>query len=164
MIYKKSWKYILIKDDTYYCIRRGYYRPKAIKDFSSISKGDIGGFIDGYHNLSQNGNCWVGNSAIVSGNSIVYDNAKVFNKAIIYGNAQIYEDAKVFGKAMVNSANAKVSEESARIFGKSKIFGNAQISGHAIIYDNAQVCGNATIYGNAHICGNTIVKEFMANA
>ena len=38
MIYKKSWNYILVKDND-------YYRLKALKDFSNIKKGDLGSYI-----------------------------------------------------------------------------------------------------------------------
>lgn len=62
MIYKKSWKYILIKDKIYIY---KYYRLKAVKNFSNVKKGKPGGFVKGYHNLSQSGDCWVYESAVV---------------------------------------------------------------------------------------------------
>ena len=75
MIYKKSWKYILIKCNYF------YYNLKALKDFRDISKGDVGGCVKGYHNLSQSGDCWVYDYAIVSDNARVSENAIVKNKA-----------------------------------------------------------------------------------
>ena len=53
MIYKKSWKYILVKDDTPCCTEFNYFRPKALKDFSDIKKGDIGGYLKYFNNLSK---------------------------------------------------------------------------------------------------------------
>ena len=91
MVYKKSWKYILIKDD----ILKNCYRPKAVKDFSNVSKGEIGGIVAGYHNLSHKGKCWVYDDANVSGNARISENAKVcsgarvFEGTIICGNARI---------------------------------------------------------------------------
>ena len=119
MIYKKTWKYILIKDDTNLCNNRPYYRLEALKDFSDVTKGDRGGYIQYYHNLSQEGNCWVYDYAIVFGHARVYDNAKV------KGCAQIYENAMIFG-------NAKVLDFS-YVLRNSKIFDNAIIYGHARI-------------------------------
>ena len=90
MIYKKSWKYILIKDD----ILKNCYRPKAIKDFSNIHKKDIGGLVAGYHNLSHKGKCWIYDNSNVSGNAIVKDNAQVYG-------ARIFKDTIVCGNAKI---------------------------------------------------------------
>ena len=119
MIYKKSWKYILIKDDTNLCSNRPYYRLEALKDFGDVKRGDQGGYIQYYRNLSQFGNCWVYDYAIVFGKARVFDNAKV------KGCAQVYENARIFG-------NAKVLDFS-YVQRNSKIFDNAIIYGHARI-------------------------------
>jgi lipoate-protein ligase A len=102
MVYKKSWKYILIKDNS--C-----YRPKAIKDFYNVSKGDLGGYVEGYHNLSQKGDCWIYDY------SIVFGNAKVSGNAQVYGNSKVFSDAKIFGNARVKNF--------VQIFGVSEISG-----------------------------------------
>ena len=44
-------------------------RVKALRDFADIRKGDVGGFVDGEHNLSHEGNCWI------------YDCAEVYDTA-----------------------------------------------------------------------------------
>ena len=49
------------------------YRIKALKNFSDVKKGDLGGYVQKERNLSQFGNAWV------------------------YGDAQVYGNAKVFG-------------------------------------------------------------------
>ena len=121
MIYKKSWKYILIKasclDDLYFG-----YRPKAVKKFSDVYIGRVGGYVHGYHNLSQSGNCWIYCNAIVS------DNAQVTENACIYEEARICENAKVYG-------NAKVSGH-AYVYGYAKVYGNANIE------NNTVTCGD----------------------
>ena len=63
------------------------HRIEALRDFSDVKKGDKGGFVEKEENLSQNGNCWV------------YDDAMVFEDARIYGNARVYDDAMVFEDA-----------------------------------------------------------------
>lgn len=35
------------------------YRIEALKSFGHIKKGEIGGFVESYDNLSQEGNCWI---------------------------------------------------------------------------------------------------------
>jgi hypothetical protein len=61
MIYKKSWKYILVKDNSILCMMKypNLYRPKALKDFKDVKKGDLGGFIMNYYNLRQEGDSWI---------------------------------------------------------------------------------------------------------
>lgn len=74
-------------------IKRDYkettvYRIRALEDIENendfqldVKKGDLGGWVSGYHNLSQQGNCWIYD------NSIVMDNARVEDDAIVYGNS-----------------------------------------------------------------------------
>lgn len=48
------------------------YRIKALKDFSDVKKGDLGGYVLVERNLSQFGNAWVYGDVIASGEH-VYD-------------------------------------------------------------------------------------------
>ena len=99
MIYKKSWKYILTSRDT----ESPYlFRLKAVKDFSDVHKGDLGGYVMNYHNLSQKGNCWVYNEAVVRENAKITENARIYDKAKVCGYAQIFGDAKVSGLAYIS--------------------------------------------------------------
>ena len=81
------------------------YRIEALKDFSDVKKGDKGGFVESEDNLSQDGDCWV------------YDTAKVYGNAMVYGNASIYGDARVYGNAVIHGravigGDAKVANNS----------------------------------------------------
>ena len=89
------------------------HQIRAIKDFGTIKKGDIGGWIEKEENLSHNCNCWVSKNARVYDNAIVYGDASVFGNAWVYGNARVFGDASVFGNAWV--------------FGDASVFGNAWI-------------------------------------
>lgn len=109
------------------------YRIKAIKSFSDVKKGDIGGWIEKESNLSQAGNSWV------------YDDAMVFGDAKISGNAWIFGNAEISGNA--------------EIFGNADIFGDVEISGNAEIFGDAKIYGNAWIYGSAKIYGVTWIIE-----
>ena len=71
------------------------YRIKALKDFGTVKKGDMGGYIQSSINLSHKDDCWI------FGNSEVYENAKVYRKAIVYGDARVYGNAKVYRNAIV---------------------------------------------------------------
>jgi len=89
------------------------YQIEALKDFSDIKKGDLGGWIEKESNLSQQGDCWV------SCRARVYDNAIVSDNAWVFGNAQVSGCAWVSGNA--------------RVFGNARVSGNAWVSGSAII-------------------------------
>ena len=64
----------------------GLHRIIALRDFGSVKKGDVGGFVESENNLSQKGNAWV------------YGNALVFGDAQVSGDALVFGDAKVYGK------------------------------------------------------------------
>jgi carbonic anhydrase/acetyltransferase-like protein (isoleucine patch superfamily) len=115
----------------------------------SLTKGDIGGWIQSYDNLKDN--AWVGENAKVFENACVYGNARVYANAYVYGNAHVSEDAWVDGDAWV--------------FGDARVFDNAQIYGKARVFDKAKVfgyamvCGSADVYGNAEVFENAEVSE-----
>lgn len=89
------------------------YRIEALRNFGSIKAGDKGGFVQSYHNLSREGDCWIHGEAKVLGNAKVYENAQVFGRAEVCGYASVKGDAFVFGRA--------------------KVYGSAFVKGNAII-------------------------------
>ena len=78
------------------------YQIEALKDFSDIKKGDLGGWIEKESNLSQQGDCWVSGSAMVCDNAQVSSNAMVSGNAIVSGNARVFGNARVYGNAIVS--------------------------------------------------------------
>ena len=115
MVYKKTWKYILKKDNSHYCTNFDCYVLKALKDFSDVTKGDFGGYVQGYRNLSQEGDCWI------------YDNALVIN------NTKVTENAKILDYAVVN--DFAIVKGNTKVTGRADIYGNSIIDGNAIISD-----------------------------
>lgn len=77
------------------------HQIKALKFFDDVMKGELGGWIESYQNLSQSGNAWVYDGAEVFENAKVYDNAKVYGYAKVYGQARVYDDACIFDFANV---------------------------------------------------------------
>ena len=138
MIYKKSWKYILTdiieSDKLSLTVTRKFYRLKALRDFKDVKKGDLGGYIYGYYNLSQSGDCWVYDSAWV------FDDAQVSENAIISNYAYILDNAKVSGNAQVC--------DYAQVFGHARVSGNVTVSGYARISGEVHVGDDGEITGN----------------
>ena len=139
------------------------HRIKALKDFSDVKTGDLGGWVEKEDNLSQIGNAWVYDDAKVYGNAKVFGNAKVYGNAKVFGNAEVYgnalvcDNARVYGNSEVYG-DAKVYDY-AWVYDKSSVHGNARISDYAEVHNNAEICGNAFVCGYAEIYGDIVVKN-----
>ena len=117
---------------------------RALRVVGDVKKGSVGGWIESYGNLSQNGECWV------------YDDAKV------YGSAEISEDAEIYGNAQVYGF-AKVSGH-ASVCGNAEVFDSAKVYNYALVGDDARVFGNARVNGEQEVVGETeIGGNHMAN-
>ena len=141
-------KYELLEDD-FIVLDDGtkLYRIRSLKAFGNVKAGNLGGYVEKESNLSHEGNCWVGDDAIV------YGNARVYGDAIVYGNA------RVFGKAYIY--------RNARVFGNAAVYGNARVCGDAKVFGNAIVCGDAKVSANAYVCSDfdyTTIKGFGSKA
>lgn len=115
--------------------------------FRIISTGKIpyypagrkGGYIEGRHNLSDDGISWIHNNAKVYGQAYVGEDAQVF------GHAEVYDDANVTGNATVND--------------RAKVFGNAVVTQYGLVRDNARVFGCARVTGCARVQENGTIKH-----
>ena len=120
-------KYELLKNNFIEYKGRKLYRIRALKSFSDIKCGDIGGYVENEKNLSQNGNCWIYN------NAKVYDAGRVFDNAIIKDNAEVFDNASVLDNAII--------QDNAICFNNSVIYKNAvcgidtKVYGHGVIYE-----------------------------
>lgn len=137
-------------------LENGCYRIKALKDFSDVFAGDLGGIIERAFNLSQRGDCWI------------YPDAAVIDRAQVSGDAKIVsgrvcDDALVFGNAVINE-HAIICND-ARVCGFAKVSGFAKVGdcatvrGYALVSDSAEIAGNVMIDGEACIIGNAYVES-----
>ena len=169
-------KYKILEDNYILYLGKKLYKIQALKDFSNVKKGDIGGYVESYDNLSQDGNSWIYNDAKVYEDAYVYGNAEIYGGAEVYGSAKVSGNAFVYGNAFVHGnarvhGNAQIYEY-AQIYGNAKVYGyaqiyedvkiyeNAQIYGYAQIYEYAQIYGNAFVHGNARVHGNAQIYEY----
>ena len=116
-----------LTDDTITVEGRTLHRIKALKSFSNVEEGELGGYVEKEDNLDQRGDAWVYGDARVSGD------AQVSGDARMYGNAQVSGDAWVYGNAQVS--------------GDAWVYEDAQVSGDAWVYGDARVSGNARVSG-----------------
>lgn len=132
-------KYKLVEDDR--CKDNDdfvvLYRIKSLIAFNDVPANTLGGFVQSYNNLSQEGNCWI------------YNNARVVGGAQIKGNAQIREKARVQGNAIIND-NVVIKGKS--IVTDSKIKGNLIIDDEVKVWGDIELdCSNMTFNGNIEI-------------
>lgn len=116
------------------------YRIRALKDFAGIRAGELSGYVEHEHNLSQYGNCWITTDSAVFNLAYVGDNALVRN-SMMYGNAKALENSRVIYTTM---------------FDNSIIRGSA-ISNNSYIYQNSLICGESRVSGQLAFDG--IIKD-----
>jgi hypothetical protein len=129
------------------------HRIRALRDFEGVTAGDLGGYVEGEHNLSQEGNCWLFDNAKACGKSSVSGNASVACAAMISDNAKVYGSARVLDRVRV--------EGNAEVYGNSQLFGEAEVSGDAKVYDNAVVMGFAHLQGTVYVHGDALLSDLV---
>ena len=149
-------KYELAKDYSITIMGRTLHRIHALKSFGNVKKGDLGGWVESEENLSQEGECWIYDDAMIFENARVSDDASVRDRVRVYGNA------KISGKAFLSRF--------AKVYGDAQVSHVAMIGGHACIYDyakiyesphigeSATVCGRASVHGIARIFGTAKIR------
>ena len=150
-------KYELLSDDTITLNNITLRRIRALKDFGTIKKGTLGGYIESDNNLSHNGTAWIHDNAKVFGDALITDDAHVHRNAIIKDKTLIEDDAFVTDNAIIQD-HASVSD-SAIIRDNARIYNNASVYGNALIQDKASISGNAQIYEYAVITGTSQVTD-----
>ena len=168
------------------------YQIQAIRDFTradgtKIKRGELGGFIQGIHNLSQKGLSWVDETSAVMRSAKITGDALVFDESLISDNAVLSEksvskNSKIFGKAVVSGQSQILNStvaDNAIVQGKCEILNSnigddAIISGSdikihsSIVMDKAQIKDRASLFdniavmNNATICGDSVLDGYIA--
>lgn len=113
----------------------------------SIQKGDLGGWIEGEHNLSHDGDSSVLEEAKVFDNARVEDNAVASGCAIVKDSAVIKGLSHVFSESIIG-ADTVVS-------GKTWICGRSEIFFFSTIYKQQKI-NFPNIFGNSQIYNTEI--------
>jgi carbonic anhydrase/acetyltransferase-like protein (isoleucine patch superfamily) len=141
------------------------FRIKALRDFRDeydvpVKAGDLGGYVEGYHNLSHEGDCWVA------------DNAKVSGKSVVEGDSLVCDAAEVWGDCMVRDS---LVQDEARVYGNvqlldgvevtdvSRVEGNAYIQGEVVLAYGSVVMGDAHIISTDCVYGVKLLHCFVGD-
>lgn len=142
------------------------HRIRALEDFSDVLTNDLGGWVSGLHNLSQDGNCWLYDDACVFESGYVSENAKLYDttyvsqfaqvsgSAILRGSGDIYESGRVYDNVLLHGSGYQV-------FGMMQIYENAQVHctpnigiGRVQLYgEHSSEYNPCLVHGNAIISG-----------
>lgn len=115
-------KYTLVKEGN-------LYRLVARRNFNGVRPGQRGGLVEGHHNLSHDGNCWVHFHATVTDDATVLDDATVAGTSKLSQEAQVSKDAYI---------------EDSTMSGKAHVTGDAAVR-MSHLYDHARVDDFATV-------------------
>lgn len=168
-------KYEFVADDLLVFGTHKLTRVRALVDFADVKRGDIGGYVEFAHNLSQEGCAWlydkatameddrVTGDAQVRGESMVYgqalvtDQSRVEGSVWVYGNSLVCEQAHLCDEACISGYAVLVGR--ARMEKSSRAFGNAVLGGRVVLTENARMFCNARAFGASRIAGNVWVRE-----
>ena len=80
-------KYEILENDTIQVNGHKLLRIRALRNFWTVEKGQLGGYVESEENLSHNGNAWV------------FGDARVFGKIMLRGQARVghTKDFQAFG-------------------------------------------------------------------
>ena len=107
-----------------------------------IKEGDLGGYIEGYHNLSQEGRCWIYFGSIACGESEVLDNA-------ILGNPDMLEISELLYDSPIDRATCGVILKES-----SKVMGNSIID-----TVNCEISGTTKIHGGVYLINEELISD-----
>lgn len=132
------------------------YRIRALRTIRlRADAGDLGGWVSGEKNLSQNGDCWIGVNATVMEQARVQGDARVTGDALVRGNAVVSRSAHVTADAVVSGYTYVT--DSAYVSGEARVLENAQLCDDATVLGRAQVQGTAALYGRSRVEGDALV-------
>lgn len=138
-------KYKILKSNEKILSGRILHQVEALCDFSDVSAGTLGGFIEKEENLSHKGDCWLYD------NSAVYDNARLQDNAILCNTAIVCENAIVGGGSILQNESL--------VYGHAVLSGEIIVSGGSIICDDVKLIGGPIEINSAFIKGDARLQK-----
>ena len=115
------------------------HRIRAVTNLNEdVLAGMLGGYVESYDNLDQEGRAWISADAIACENAVVCGDAVLTDHAIARGCAYVGKNATVMEDAIVCGG---------------VIMGKSCVCGFAVIRQDEQTLCAPTIDGSAHVYG-----------
>ena len=138
----------------------------AERDFSDVTAGTRGGWLDEESALSHDGDCWVyDENSVVFARAQICDNARITQPCVISHEARISDNSWVDGSQVSHGAQLSdnVTIQSSEVRGTCHLYGNARVLHQSTIIaalgltpDREQVL---KIYDNATVSQSRIVHQ-----
>jgi len=112
------------------------HRIRAVTDLTEdVLAGMLGGYVESYDNLDQEGRAWISEDSIACENAVVCGDAILTDHAVARGNAYVGKNATVMGDATV--------QDDAIVCG-GVIMEKSCVCGYAVIRQDEQVPSSTT--------------------
>ena len=134
---------------------RTLYRIRALRNFSDVDTGELGGWVESESNLSQEGDCWIYDNAKCVDNARMYDNSTIYNNSEIHHNARMYDNSTIYDDGKMY--------DNASMYDNRKKKKNSIMCSSSRMYDNSRMCNNSILKGNDKLYGKLVsrVEEFI---
>ena len=121
------------------------HRIRAVMDLTEdVLAGTLGGYVESYDNLDQEGRAWISEDAIAFENAVVCGDAVLADHAVARGNAYVGNNAMMTDHA--------IAQDDAAICG-GLLTGKSCVCGYAVIRQDEQTLCAPTIDGSARVYG-----------
>lgn len=130
-------KYELMSDDHREMSGGPAFRVRALRAIPrhNVNVGDLGGYVQGFHNLSQDNSAWVASEAVVT------ERARVDGDALAAERSHLTGDARLLGEAVVT--------------------GGVYMAGRAVVTDRARVAAGTSVEGQVLIGGDVVIRHAL---
>lgn len=151
-------KYELVPESIKEFYGKSMYRIRALKDFSDVKKGDLGGYVESEENLSQTGNCWIYDASIVGLGGKVIDNAVVKGSSSVINGSEISDDAIIEKNSVIDECSVVCDQSrviKSIVVNSSVIMYNSTLNDGCLV-EHGSTVRNATVGPNVSIenCAN----------
>ena len=121
------------------------HRIRAVTDLTEdVLAGMLGGYVESYNNLEQEGRAWISEDAIACENAVVCDDAVLADHSVAKGCAYVGNNAMMTDHA--------IAQDDAAICG-GLLTGESCVCGYAVIRQDEQTLCAPTIDGSARVYG-----------
>ena len=142
---------------------RTLYRIRALKNFRNVKAGDLGGWVSGKHNLSQEGDCWIYDEAKCMDNARMYHNSVMYNNAVMCDFSEMHGDSAMHNySAMLDNSrmyNCSAMYDNSRMYNDSKMYSNSRMFDNSAMYNNAVMLDNSKMFENSRMYRDSRLKN-----
>ena len=142
---------------------RTLYRIRALKNFRNVKAGDLGGWVSGKHNLSQEGDCWIYDEAKCMDNARMYHNSAMYNNAVMCDFSEMHGCSEMHNySAMLDNSrmyNCSAMYDNSRMYNDSKMYSNSRMFDNSAMYNNAVMLDNSKMFENSRMYRDSRLKN-----